>query len=163
MYLRTLAICISFNIIVSVKAFVSNTTVANPSPLPTIGDDIFTSINASITPHHAVTEESFVTDDIEQKPTAFVANEEFSRSTSASKKIPLYIIGFFGFGGNWDNSGVLPAVELAIDHINDRLDILPEYEIRMLWNDTKVSNFQSIDKLPSNILCRSNVTIKGTK
>ncbi|XP_072048784.1 gamma-aminobutyric acid type B receptor subunit 2-like [Amphiura filiformis] len=52
-------------------------------------------------------------------------------------KIPIYLGGFFSHSGVWDASGILPAVEMALDHINARSDILPEYDLKMVWNDTK--------------------------
>ena len=63
-----------------------------------------------------------------------------SSSTSETDKIPLYLGAFFPVGGDWDGSGIIPAVEMALDHINAREDILTDYELRMVWNDTKVSN-----------------------
>ncbi|XP_072030368.1 gamma-aminobutyric acid type B receptor subunit 1-like [Amphiura filiformis] len=63
--------------------------------------------------------------------------------TSASdtdNRIPLYLGGFFSFSGPWDGSGVLPAVEMALDHINQRTDVLAEYELKMVWNDTQCSS-----------------------
>ena len=68
-----------------------------------------------------------------------------------SERTPIYLGGFFSHGGTWDSSGILPAVEMAIDHINAREDILPGYELRMVWNDTQVSTIkvQIIAYLPS--------------
>lgn len=40
--------------------------------------------------------------------------------------------------GSWDGSGIIPAVEMALDDINAREDILPEYELRAIWEETKV-------------------------
>ena len=54
-------------------------------------------------------------------------------------KIPIYLGGFFSHTGVWISSGVLPAVEMALDHINERPDVLANYELRMVWNDTGVS------------------------
>ena len=54
-------------------------------------------------------------------------------------KIPLFLGGYFTLGGIWDGSGILPAVEMALNQINERTDILPEYELKMVWNDTRVS------------------------
>ena len=60
----------------------------------------------------------------------------------AESRIPIYLGGFFSFGANegnaWDTSGILAAVEMAIEHVNDRQDILTDYELKMVWNDTKV-------------------------
>ena len=61
-----------------------------------------------------------------------------TNSAETQEKIPLYIGGIFSFGGLWDGSGILPAVEMGLDHINNRVDILPEYELRMVWNDSQV-------------------------
>ncbi|XP_072030704.1 gamma-aminobutyric acid type B receptor subunit 1-like [Amphiura filiformis] len=60
-----------------------------------------------------------------------------STNTSSSARKPLYLGGYFTLGGIWDGSGILPAVEMALDHINDRTDVLAEYELRMIWNDTQ--------------------------
>ncbi|KAJ8044395.1 Gamma-aminobutyric acid type B receptor subunit 2 [Holothuria leucospilota] len=40
--------------------------------------------------------------------------------------------------GEWDGSGCLVAAELALEQINNRTDILPDYELIMPWNDTQV-------------------------
>ncbi|XP_072022903.1 gamma-aminobutyric acid type B receptor subunit 1-like [Amphiura filiformis] len=55
-----------------------------------------------------------------------------------SEKIPLYISSYYeGPGGGWDGSGCVPAIEMAFDDINARPDILSQYELRPIWNDTK--------------------------
>ncbi|XP_070577493.1 gamma-aminobutyric acid type B receptor subunit 2-like [Ptychodera flava] len=54
-----------------------------------------------------------------------------------ANKTAIYLSAFFSLGGKWDGSGILPAVEMALDHINAREDILAEYELRMVWNDTR--------------------------
>ncbi|XP_072030126.1 gamma-aminobutyric acid type B receptor subunit 1-like [Amphiura filiformis] len=64
-------------------------------------------------------------------------SEQGSNVHQLHRKIPLYLGGFFSLGGVWDGSGILPAVEMALDHINDRMDILPNYDLRMTWNDTQ--------------------------
>ena len=64
-----------------------------------------------------------------------VENGGFRNGTS---KIPIYLAGFFSLHSDFDMSGLLPAVELALDHINERSDILAEYELKMEWNDTQV-------------------------
>ncbi|XP_072030203.1 gamma-aminobutyric acid type B receptor subunit 1-like [Amphiura filiformis] len=55
------------------------------------------------------------------------------------EKIPLYISAFYDGPdtGGWDGSGCVPAIEMAFDDINARSDILPQYELRPIWNDTK--------------------------
>ncbi len=55
-------------------------------------------------------------------------------------KIPLYLGGFTTAGGLWISNGIVPSVELAFDQINARSDILPDYVIKVIWNDTQVSS-----------------------
>ncbi|KAJ8044507.1 hypothetical protein HOLleu_07275 [Holothuria leucospilota] len=55
-------------------------------------------------------------------------------------KIPIYLGGFLSIeGGVWDGSGLLPALELALDHVNARPDVLARYDLRLVWNDSQVS------------------------
>ncbi len=66
-------------------------------------------------------------------------HQETDLGQIADKKITLYISAFYeGPGGAWDGSGCVPAIEMAFDDINARTDILPQYELRPIWNDTKV-------------------------
>ncbi|XP_041469544.1 uncharacterized protein LOC121419238 isoform X1 [Lytechinus variegatus] len=60
-----------------------------------------------------------------------------SHGISNDDKIPIYLGGFFTLGGNWDGSGILPVVEMALEHINNRPDLLADYDLRMVWNDTQ--------------------------
>lgn len=76
--------------------------------------------------------------------TTFQTDANQSQSLGASDgvgrdgKIPIYLGGFFTLGGNWDGSGILPVVEMALEHVNNRPDLLADYELRMVWNDTQV-------------------------
>jgi len=58
------------------------------------------------------------------------------------QKPKLNIAGFFPLSKNssrWRvGQGVLPAVQQALYDINKNSSILPEYELSILWNDTKV-------------------------
>ena len=56
------------------------------------------------------------------------------------QKIPLYLGVFFAMGknGNWDGSGFLPAIELGLEHVNERPGLLDDYELRMEWVDSEV-------------------------
>lgn len=80
--------------------------------------------------------------------TAAISAANFSASSATTSimssegedtRIPLYLSAYFTLGGSWDGSGILPAVEMALDHINADADILSGYVLRMVWNDTKVS------------------------
>ncbi|XP_072016479.1 gamma-aminobutyric acid type B receptor subunit 1-like [Amphiura filiformis] len=64
-------------------------------------------------------------------------NRGIADNITSDCKIPIYLGGFFSLSGVWDSSGILPAVEMALDHINARSDILPEYDLKMVWNDTQ--------------------------
>jgi hypothetical protein len=59
----------------------------------------------------------------------------------------VYIAGFFPFGKHVAEShlgrGVMPAVKLAVDHINDNPDVLHNYRLHIYWNDTEVSHAQT--------------------
>ena len=55
-------------------------------------------------------------------------------------KIPLYLGGYFPLGGGWDGSGFVVSSQMALDHINNNPNILEDYELRMVWNDTQVSS-----------------------
>lgn len=35
---------------------------------------------------------------------------------------------------------LLPASELAINMVNRRVDVLPGYQLQLIWNDTQVFN-----------------------
>ncbi|XP_071835096.1 gamma-aminobutyric acid type B receptor subunit 1-like isoform X3 [Apostichopus japonicus] len=58
-------------------------------------------------------------------------------SNMEEEKVPLYIGGMFSMTGGWDGSGCLMAAELALEQINNRTDILPDYELKMVWGDTQ--------------------------
>lgn len=63
------------------------------------------------------------------------------QSKTISKKKNLYLGGFFAVDlteQNWRGGGVIPSVQMAIEDINNRKDILRDYNLVLLWNDTKV-------------------------
>lgn len=53
----------------------------------------------------------------------------------------LYFMTFLPMsGGGWTGGYIcLPAMNLAIEHVNARADILPGYKLNMIWVDTMVS------------------------
>lgn len=63
----------------------------------------------------------------------------------SSKKRDVYIAGFFPYGNHVPEGhigrGVMPAVKLAVEHINEHPTILRDYRLHMWWNDTEVSLF----------------------
>lgn len=66
------------------------------------------------------------------------------RPTGLNKRHDVYIAGFFPFGRHVPESsvgrGVMPAVKLAVDHINESPTVLRNYRLHMWWNDTEVIN-----------------------
>ena len=58
-------------------------------------------------------------------------------------KPEIYIAGLFPISGTKDEGdigrGVLPAVNLALEHVNTHRTILPHHELKLIHNDTKVS------------------------
>ncbi|XP_072047292.1 gamma-aminobutyric acid type B receptor subunit 2-like isoform X2 [Amphiura filiformis] len=60
-------------------------------------------------------------------------------STDGETKIPLYIGGLLSFSGGWDASGLVPGIDYALEQINAREDLLSEYDLRIVWNDTQCS------------------------
>ncbi|XP_076371386.1 gamma-aminobutyric acid type B receptor subunit 2-like isoform X2 [Tachypleus tridentatus] len=60
---------------------------------------------------------------------------------SAAKRTELKIGGFFPVSTNLTEGatgrGVIPAVKIALDHINANPFILPGYKLTVQWNDTK--------------------------
>lgn len=60
----------------------------------------------------------------------------------SSKKRDVYIAGFFPYGNHVPEGhigrGVMPAVKLAVEHINEHPTILRDHRLHMWWNDTEV-------------------------
>lgn len=78
------------------------------------------------------------------------ASPSLTVRTSAAKsgKLTLHAAGFFPVSPHiWQGSigrGVLPAVDLALDHINDSPTILRDIHLDLVWNDTQVRTFYLI-------------------
>ena len=52
----------------------------------------------------------------------------------------IYIAGLFPMEGWWPGGAALRiATDMALEHINARLDMLPGYRLNMEWANTKVS------------------------
>lgn len=66
------------------------------------------------------------------------------KPSSVSKRHDVYIAGFFPFSPEMlpetaTGRGVMPAVKLAIEHINENSAVLRNYRLHMWWNDTQVA------------------------
>ena len=69
-------------------------------------------------------------------------------------KETLFIGGLFGLDtilGGWNSAGIIPAVQMAIDHINNSSQYLRDYHLELLIKDSKVCQKFS-EKTHSNTL-----------
>lgn len=75
-------------------------------------------------------------------PTAVGTSTKKSNVGNSTKKATIHIAGLFPLSHDQPEGaigrGVLPAVQLALDHVNNNTDILKGYQLEMEWNDTKV-------------------------
>ena len=54
----------------------------------------------------------------------------------------LYIGGLFGIdtsAGGWNSAGIVPAVKLAFEDINNNSNVLRDYQLKLLIKDSQVS------------------------
>ena len=57
---------------------------------------------------------------------------------SLNKTCPLFIQLIMSFGGSYVSSGVVPGIQIALDHINACPDILPGYTLHYTLQDSDV-------------------------
>lgn len=52
----------------------------------------------------------------------------------------IYIGGFYPITGDLSSfgRGLIPAAQLAVDHINERDEVLPGYKLQLINTDTQV-------------------------
>ena len=65
-----------------------------------------------------------------------------TKCDNSTSKIDLYIGGFFGVNikdGAWSSAALIPALEMALDHVNNDSNILVDYRLKYVWRDSKVS------------------------
>ncbi|CAB3378686.1 Hypothetical predicted protein [Cloeon dipterum] len=83
------------------------------------------------------------------------------RAHAPPRRRDVYIAGFFPFGKHVAESrlgrGVMPAVKLAVDHINDNPDVLHNYRLHIYWNDTEVS----LTSIEGETKCNAAVGVKA--
>lgn len=64
-----------------------------------------------------------------------------SWSCPALGKKKLYIGALFPMSGGWPGGqACLPATQMALDLVNKRTDILPDYELEMIYYDSRVGD-----------------------
>ncbi|KAL7829316.1 hypothetical protein AOLI_G00302010 [Acnodon oligacanthus] len=71
---------------------------------------------------------------------AFVLTLLLSCPCPALGKKKLYIGALFPMSGGWPGGqACLPSAQMALDLVNKRTDILPDYELELIYHDSKVS------------------------
>ena len=65
---------------------------------------------------------------------------------------PLFVELITSFGGSFVSSGIVPAIQVALDQINSRPDILPGYTLHYALLDSQVS-----------IYCRKRILVAAEK
>ena len=63
------------------------------------------------------------------------------RCVIQSATLDLNVGAYFEFStinGGWNSAGVWPAVQLAMEHVNQRNDVLPWYRFKLHLKDTRV-------------------------
>ena len=58
-----------------------------------------------------------------------------------SATLDLNVGAYFEFdtrNGGWNSAGVWPAVQLAVEHVNQRNDVLPGYRLMLHLKDSRV-------------------------
>lgn len=67
-----------------------------------------------------------------------------AQGVKAKPKVKLYIGSFFGVHINeaaaWSSAAVIPAVEMALEHVNKNSTILAQYSLDYIWRDSKASD-----------------------
>ena len=70
-----------------------------------------------------------------------------AKGDNSTSKIDLYIGGFFAKNikdGGWSSANLIPALEMALDHVNNDSNILVDYQMNYVWHDSKVCNLYDI-------------------
>lgn len=71
----------------------------------------------------------------------FLSTSSVKNADISSKK-NLYIGGFFGVNITetraWSSAALIPALEMALDHVNNDSSILADYQLNYVWRDSKV-------------------------
>ena len=61
-----------------------------------------------------------------------------SPDPSQNMTCPLYVALLMSFGGAYISSGVIPAIQVALDQINSKPDLLPGYSLHYTLKDSQV-------------------------
>ena len=64
-------------------------------------------------------------------------------SPATGGKIPLHVMGFASINisaDGWSSAGCIPAIEMALEDVNQRQDILQDYHLHVDIKDSQVSS-----------------------
>ena len=53
----------------------------------------------------------------------------------------------------WSSAGVIPAIELALERVNNHSDILKDYHLDIEWKDSRVCNSNEVPWIMMRIMC----------
>ena len=84
-------------------------------------------------------------------------------ATNSSNKTELHIGFITSFGGQYNSSGTVPAVEMALEQINSRTDVLPNYTLSLhegMVGDSQVAIIQILLVYTICVLRCCNTTIR---
>ncbi|XP_072031852.1 gamma-aminobutyric acid type B receptor subunit 2-like [Amphiura filiformis] len=109
----------------------------NTVQLQTLGPDVTDSIPSNTTSSGSEVQPDPTLTSSDNLSPSPLDNGDGIGDDDTDNRIPLYLSAYFTLGGNWDGSGILPAVEMALDHINENPDVLQGYQLKMIWNDTR--------------------------
>lgn len=77
---------------------------------------------------------------------AVPATDHYRNYNNGRKKKNVTVAGFVpltGKGAGLGGRGILQAIQLAVDHINHRSNVLPNHYLNIVINDTKVSSLSA--------------------
>ena len=58
---------------------------------------------------------------------------------ATDNRTELRIVYITSSGGEYNSSGTIPAIEIALEQINDRSDVLPDYRLKYELGDSQVA------------------------
>lgn len=61
---------------------------------------------------------------------------------SDGQRCPLFVAYMTSFGGAFTSAGAIPGVQIALDQINEREDLLPGYTLHYVLRNSNVSMLQ---------------------
>ena len=71
---------------------------------------------------------------------ATLQSDNTTEPVGFNERRPLYLLGLIPYSGDWAIGETAKYVyDIAIDHINQNSNILSGFELKVVWQDTKVS------------------------